>query len=77
MAVDPAKTALEKHQKCPGSSGLHPTTSHVEEPEYARELAARGYVTLTPNYPLLGQYAPDLKGLGWHSGTMKAIWDTT
>ena len=39
------------------------------------ELAERGYVTLAPNYPLLAKYQPDLKALGYASGTMKAIWD--
>jgi dienelactone hydrolase len=42
---------------------------------YASELAARGYVTLAPNYPLLAKYQPDLKKLGWQSGTLKAVWD--
>jgi dienelactone hydrolase len=42
---------------------------------YAAELAQRGYVTLAPNYPLLAKYQPDLKKLGWESGTLKAVWD--
>ena len=45
--------------------------------QYASELASRGYVTLAPAYPHLADYAPDLKGLGYASGTMKAIWDNT
>jgi dienelactone hydrolase len=43
--------------------------------EYAVELATRGYVVLAPPYPLLADYHPDLKKLGYASGTMKAIWD--
>lgn len=43
--------------------------------QYAAELAERGYVTLAPSYPLLAQYQPDLKALGFSSGTMKAVWD--
>lgn len=43
--------------------------------QYASELAERGYVTISPNYPLLAKYRPDLKALGYASGTMKAIWD--
>ena len=43
--------------------------------EYAVELATRGYVVLAPPYPLLADYHPDLKKLGYVSGTMKAIWD--
>lgn len=43
--------------------------------EYGVELVQRGYVCLAPPYPLLANYAPDLKALGYQSGTMKAIWD--
>jgi hypothetical protein len=43
--------------------------------QYASELADRGYVTLAPNYPRLAKYQPDLKALGWESGTLKAVWD--
>ena len=43
--------------------------------QYASELAERGYVTLAPNYPLLAKYQPDIKALGWESGTLKAVWD--
>ncbi len=42
---------------------------------YASELAARGYVTIAPGYPHLADYAPDIFGLGYASGTMKAIRD--
>jgi len=43
--------------------------------QYGSELAERGYVVLAPNYPLLAKYQPDLKQLGWQSGTLKAVWD--
>lgn len=46
-----------------------------EHRQYAAELAERGFVTLAPAYPLLADYQPDLAGLGYVSGTMKAIWD--
>lgn len=42
---------------------------------YGVELAELGYVCLAPAYPRLANYQPDLKGLGYQSGTMKAIWD--
>lgn len=42
---------------------------------YAVELVRRGYVCIAPPYPLLANYAPELKALGYESGTMKAIWD--
>ncbi len=43
--------------------------------QYASELADRGYVTLAPSYPLLARYQPEIRALGWQSGTLKAIWD--
>lgn len=65
---------------------LHPTENRIGHQvvvglggkpnrQYAAELAERGYVTLSPSYPLLAQYQPDLKALGFQSGTMKAVWD--
>jgi dienelactone hydrolase len=42
---------------------------------YGEELAQRGFVVIAPPYPHLADYKPDLKGLGYASGTMKAIWD--
>ncbi len=43
--------------------------------QYASELAQRGWVTISPSYPHLAKYRPDISGLGYVSGTMKAIWD--
>ena len=43
--------------------------------QYASELAEQGFVTISPAYPLLANYQPDLKALGWESGTLKAVWD--
>jgi hypothetical protein len=73
-------------QPAPAILCLHPTDNQVGHDvvvglggranrQYASELAARGYVTLAPSYPLLADYQPQLKPLGWESGTMKAIWD--
>ncbi len=42
---------------------------------FARELAQRGFVVIAPAYPHQGSYAPDLKALGYRSGTIKAIRD--
>lgn len=42
---------------------------------YAHDLAERGFVTLSPAYPMLADYQPDLRALGWRSGTLKAVWD--
>lgn len=76
LAGDPAPVVL-----C-----LHPTENIIgfkvvvglggkPHRQYASELAEQGYVTLSPNYPLLADYQPDLKALGFPSGTLKAIWD--
>jgi dienelactone hydrolase len=65
---------------------LHQTTpAGKEEPaglrgdaemRYALELAQRGYVTLVPDYPSLGEHAYDFAPRhGYVSGTMKAVWD--
>jgi hypothetical protein len=81
------KAALEPGaQKVPATLCLHGTDNTVghgvvvglggkANRQYASELAERGYVTLAPNYPLLAKYQPDVKTLGWQSGTLKAVWD--
>lgn len=79
------KTAL-RGKKCPAVLALHPTDMELGHrvivepvrdyyPPYASELAQQGMVVLAPAYPLMAQYQPDLKALGYESGTMKAIWD--
>ncbi|MBI3880171.1 MAG: alpha/beta hydrolase [Verrucomicrobia bacterium] len=81
------KAALSSSRKFPGVLCLHGTDNRIghgvviegigttPNRQYATELARRGYVTIAPNYPLLAKYQPDLKSLGYASGTMKAIWD--
>jgi acetyl esterase/lipase len=80
------KEVLKGEKKVPAVLCLHGTDNVVghgtvvglgKNPnrQYASELAERGYVTLAPNYPLLAKYQPDLKKLGWESGTLKAVWD--
>lgn len=80
------KDVLRGDRKAPAVLCLHPTDDRIghgvvvgieDHPNrmYAHELAQRGYVTLAPNYPLLAKYQPDLKKLGWDSGTLKAVWD--
>jgi len=74
------------HSKVSAVLCLHPTENKIGHKvvvglggkphrQYAQELAERGFVTLAPSYPLLANYQPDIKALGWQSGTMKAIWD--
>ncbi len=80
------RAAIEKGTQYPAVLCLHPTHASlgnktVIDPlaasnrAYALELAKRGYVTLSPAYPWLAGYEPDLAELGYASGTMKAIWD--
>ena len=78
------KTALAG-KKSPAVLGLHQThrlgnkvvVGLGESPDdaYGVALAERGFVVLAPAYPLLADYNPDVKKLGYQSGTMKAIWD--
>ncbi len=80
------KQAIEQNKRCPAVICPHPTDNVVGHKvvvglsskanrSYASELAEQGFVTIAPSYPLLANYQPDLKGLGYQSGTMKAIWD--
>ena len=80
------KACLDGSATAPGVLSLHPTDDQVGHKvvvglggrsgrNYAEELAKRGFVTIAPSYPLLADYQPDLKRLGYRSGTMKAVWD--
>ena len=78
--------AGEEGKKLPAVLCLHQTVqAGKDEPvglagspqmRYAMELAERGYVTLSPDYPSLGEHAYDF---GQHpefaSGSMKGVWD--
>jgi dienelactone hydrolase len=78
--------AIGGKKKLPAILALHPTDMKyghrvlVEQLRanyraYGRDLAERGYVVIAPAYPIMADYQPDLKALGYHSGTMKAIRD--
>jgi glucuronyl esterase-like protein len=80
------KDVLAGKHKAPGVLALHGTNMEIGHGSivglgktanrgYAPELAERGYVVLAPNYPVMAKYNPDLKALGWESGTLKAVWD--
>ncbi|MBL9187172.1 MAG: hypothetical protein JNK23_06825 [Opitutaceae bacterium] len=86
LCIPKAALATRTNEKFPAVLCLHPTDNTVgcgvvvglgtrPNRAYASELAARGFVTIAPNYPHLAGYAPDLRALGYASGTMKAIWD--
>jgi hypothetical protein len=67
---------------CPAMLCLHGTGGPrgrtaglgADYPRYALELAERGYVTIAPDYTLLGDNQTDPESLGYASGTMKGIW---
>ncbi len=80
------KTALFEGKQTAAVLCLHPTDNVIGHKvvvglggkpnrQYAAELAESGFVTLAPAYPQLANYQPDLKALGWESGTLKAVWD--
>ena len=79
------KDALNSAKQFPAVLALHQTHAlgqkvvvglgNSTNDEYGVELVRRGYVVLAPPYPLLADYHPDLKKLGYESGTMKAIRD--
>ncbi|QDT26626.1 hypothetical protein Enr10x_19310 [Gimesia panareensis] len=80
--------AASKDHKVPAVLCLHPTDNKVGHKvalglggragrNYGAELAERGYVTISPAYPHLANYWPNLGKLGFVSGTMKAIWDNS
>ena len=60
-----------------GTSGPRGRTAGLgaDYPRYTLELAERGYVTIAPDYVLLGENQTDPASLGYASGTMKGIWD--
>jgi dienelactone hydrolase len=71
--------------KAPAVLCLHQTTGQGKaEPagltgntnlQYAAELAARGFVTLAPDYPGFGENKFDPYAAGYASATMKGIWN--
>lgn len=79
------KRALKDQLRSPAVLALHQTHSAGQKvvvglgnstnDEYGVELAKRGFVVLAPPYTMLANYWPDLKALGYRSGTMKSIWD--
>jgi dienelactone hydrolase len=83
----PAWLLVPKGRKgrAPAMLCLHQTTTiGKDEPvglggkpnlRYALELAARGYVTIAPDYPNFGAYKVDPYVLGYASASMKGVWN--
>lgn len=59
-----------------GTSGPRGRTAGLgaDYPRYTLELAERGYVTIAPDYTLLGENMTDPAAAGFASGTMMGIW---
>ena len=59
-----------------GTSGPRGRTAGLgaDYPRYTLELAERGYVTIAPDYTLLGENQTDPTTVGFVSGTMMGIW---
>jgi hypothetical protein len=82
------KKFLPGKQKAKAVLCLHPTDNKVGRKvalglggrpgrAYAAELAERGFVTLSPAYPLLADYQVEPGKRGFESGSMMAIWDNS
>jgi hypothetical protein len=79
------ESALTNGTRHPAVLGLHQTHAagrkvvvglgNSPDDAYGMELVKRGFVVLAPAYPLMADHQPDVRGLGFESGTMKAIWD--
>jgi len=70
-----APAVLALHQTHPAGQKVVVGLGNSTNDEYGVELAKRGFVVLAPPYTMLANYWPDLKTLGYQSGTMKSIWD--
>ncbi|MFM1769805.1 MAG: hypothetical protein RJA22_2334 [Verrucomicrobiota bacterium] len=68
---------LALHQTRPEGPRAVVGLADSPDDEYGLDLVRRGFVVLAPAYPLLGEYQPDLRALGWGSGTLKAAWDNS
>lgn len=77
---------LGDRKKRPAVLCLHPTSREFgkgvaaglggkPDRHYAVHLAERGYVTLAPDYPNMGEYKVDAYKMGYISTTMKGIWN--
>jgi dienelactone hydrolase len=81
----PMEKSGESLVRGPAMLCLHQTTSHGKNSpvglsdrstmHFAAELARRGFVTLSPDYPSFGEYPYEFKDGRYRSGSMKAIYD--
>jgi hypothetical protein len=69
------RAVLALHQTHAAGRKVVAGLGNSPDDEYGVELVRKGYVVLAPAYPILADYEPDVRGLGYVSGTMKAVWD--
>lgn len=63
------------HQSTPHGKAEPAGAAGSPDMDYALELARRGFVTLSPDYPGMGEHRVDPYALGWASAVRKAIRD--
>lgn len=63
------------HQSTPHGKAEPAGVAGSPDMDYAMELARRGFVTLSPDYPGMGEHRVDPYELGWASAVRKAIRD--
>jgi dipeptidyl aminopeptidase/acylaminoacyl peptidase len=74
-AAMPRAAVLCLHQTTPSGKDSPAGLSDRPSMHYAKELSQRGFVTLVPDYPSLGEYTHDFEKDDHASGSMKAIYD--
>jgi dipeptidyl aminopeptidase/acylaminoacyl peptidase len=74
-AEKPRAAVLCLHQTTPSGKDSPAGLSDRPTLHYALELARRGFVTLAPDYPSLGEHEHDFEADEYASGSMKAIYD--
>jgi dipeptidyl aminopeptidase/acylaminoacyl peptidase len=63
------------HQTTPAGKDSPAGLSDLPTMHYAKELARRGFITLVPDYPSLGEHEHDFDADSYASGSIKAIYD--
>jgi dienelactone hydrolase len=71
----PQAAVLCLHQTTPAGKNSPAGLADRPSLHYALELTRRGFVTLSPDYPSLGEHEHDFDADEYASGSMKAIYD--
>jgi len=73
--AEPAPAVLCLHPTSKFGKGQVVSLGDKANRKYGEELAQRGYVTLSPDYPGYGGYEPDVYAMGYASATAKGIYN--